>query len=629
MKQLFIIVASLLGSLPAVCQNTATVSGSNIIDLNGAKLANGQICFLGTDQADNPISFQQGGGGQILRRQFCSAINAGVITSFTIPNPANTLPSGIYYRVTVKDTSTGAEVLHYTGVTFNGGTFNFDTYTPPLAGAALAPLAGTSVSGNLGVTGNISATGSVTGSNIPASILQQIFNQGVGLTQRTAFNCLAGIVCSDNAGTARTDVRLGTLTAVTFSATPTFDASTASTFKITLTGNITSSALSNAVAGQPLAFEICQDAVGGHTFVPPANVVGFVTIPSSASACVLETFVYDGANALADSDVAGMLKGAEAAAPAGVASFDLLYADLTAHRWKMINNNGTAVQVVASGADINTSDQVTVTHLASPLSAAQGGTGQNSTATFPASGIVVTGTGTTNKLAKFTAGTSGIVGDSSITDSGAAVSSSEPFTLTTNHQMFTSSGTFIIPGGVTALKVTVIGGGGAGMGGNGTSGSNGAGGGAGGAAIKWLAGLTPGNTLTVTIGSGGTGVSNAPGNNGAASTVTSGTQTISTITANGGGGAPNAVQPGFGGNSSGGDLNLTGSFGTSQAAGGITVGGNGGSSLLCGGGAPGVGGPGGSGVAAGAGGGGAGGLGGVAVPGGNGANGIVIFEWIN
>jgi len=47
------------------------------------------------------------------------------------------------------------------------------------------------------------------------------------------------------------------------------------------------------------------------------------------------------------------------------AGHDLLWPDSTAHRWKMNNNNGGAVQVVASGADINTSDQVTITHIAS------------------------------------------------------------------------------------------------------------------------------------------------------------------------------------------------------------------------------------------------------------------------
>lgn len=350
MKKLFGVIALIAASMPAWCQNSTTISGSNIMDLNGSKLANGQICFLGTDQTDTPISFQPGGGGQVLKRQFCSTVTAGVVSAFTVPNPANTLPSGIYYRVTVKDSATGLEVLRYTLVTFTGGTFNFDNYTPNPPGFVAAPLSGTSVTGNLGVTGNISATGTVTGSNIPPSIVQQIFNQGVGLTQRTALNCLAGLICSDNPGTARTDMRLGTSTAVTFSTTPTFDASTAVLFKLTLTGNVTSSTLANAVAGQPIAFELCQDSIGGHSFVPPANVVGFVTIPSSANSCILETFIYDGTNALPDQDVASQLKGPEAVAPTGAAGFDFLYADSTAHRWKMINNNG-AGDTVAGMAD--------------------------------------------------------------------------------------------------------------------------------------------------------------------------------------------------------------------------------------------------------------------------------------
>ncbi len=46
------------------------------------------------------------------------------------------------------------------------------------------------------------------------------------------------------------------------------------------------------------------------------------------------------------------------------------------------------VSAVLSGTDINTSNQVTATHLASPLPASQGGTGRSSTATYPASGTV-------------------------------------------------------------------------------------------------------------------------------------------------------------------------------------------------------------------------------------------------
>jgi hypothetical protein len=282
-------------------QNLTTVSASNITDINGSKLAAGQLCFLITDQSDNPISVSIGGGGQALKRGYCGTVAAGVVTpTFTVPNPSATSPSGIYYRVTVKDSSTGQEVLRYTLVSFTGATFNFDNYAP-MNLAQGSPLSGTSVTGNLSVTGNVAATGTVTGSNIPSSILQQIFSSGVGQTQRTAFNMIAGLTCSDNAGTSRTDCRLGTLTTVTFSATPTFDASTASTLKLTLTGNVTSSTLSNAVAGEPINIEICQDATGGRTFVPPANVQGWVTIPSGASACIMQDLVYDGTNAVASS----------------------------------------------------------------------------------------------------------------------------------------------------------------------------------------------------------------------------------------------------------------------------------------------------------------------------------------
>jgi hypothetical protein len=64
--------------------------------------------------------------------------------------------------------------------------------------------------------------------------------------------------------------------AVAFSATPTFTASVGAaivTFKITLTGNVTSSTLAGTVGGQLLIFEITQDGVGSRIFVWPANVL--------------------------------------------------------------------------------------------------------------------------------------------------------------------------------------------------------------------------------------------------------------------------------------------------------------------------------------------------------------------
>jgi hypothetical protein len=89
------------------------------------------------------------------------------------------------------------------------------------------------------------------------------------------------------------------LNIVTFSATPTFDASLGNTQKITLTDNVTSSTLSNATAGETVNFIICQDATGSRTFVWPTNVLGGMTIGATLSKCSAQNFIFDGSNAYA------------------------------------------------------------------------------------------------------------------------------------------------------------------------------------------------------------------------------------------------------------------------------------------------------------------------------------------
>lgn len=86
---------------------------------------------------------------------------------------------------------------------------------------------------------------------------------------------------------------------VPFSSTPTFDASLGNTQKITLTGNVTSSTLSNAAVGQTINFLICQDATGGRTFTWPTNVLGGMTVGPTASKCSAQTLLFDGTNAYA------------------------------------------------------------------------------------------------------------------------------------------------------------------------------------------------------------------------------------------------------------------------------------------------------------------------------------------
>jgi hypothetical protein len=193
-----------------------------------------------------------------------------------------------------------------------------------------------------------------------------------------------------------------------------------------------------------------------------------------------------------------------------------------------------------------------------------------------------------------------------------------------------SSATWTIPAGVTKVKVTVVGGGGGGgnSGGSGTAVTSGGGGG--GCAVKYLTGLTPGNTLTYTVGSGG-GV----GSSGGTSSVSSGTQTITTISATGGAGGSQVgggstsgyVNGGTGGSSSGGTLNMSGQGGgmsyVDNATSGTYISGSGGSSVFGGGGNGNGGGfSGGNGGAYGGGGGGA-----YAANGGSGSAGVIIFEY--
>ena len=241
------------------------------------------------------------------------------------------------------------------------------------------------------------------------------------------------------------------------------------------------------------------------------------------------------------------------------------------------------------------------THVSGTLPVVNGGTGL---ASITANNVML-GNGT-SALQTVAPGTNGFV----LTSNGSSWVSAA-ISVGSAATVFASSGTFTIPAGITKVKMTVVGGGGTGSSAVGSQG--GVGGSGGGAAIKWLSGLTPGNTLTVTVG-GAAGTSS----------VASGTQTITTVSATGGDGN---YQPG--GLGSNGDLNIRGnpggmgSYASSSTSG---YGGGGGSSILGGGGAPGTGGAG-NGQPGGAYGGGGGGGGQSSGSGGTGASGVVLFEY--
>jgi len=113
-----------------------------------------------------------------------------------------------------------------------------------------------------------------------------------------------GQLLTSGSGGGGTGLQAG-LTTVTYSTTPVFNAATSSGFKITLTGNVTSSTLSGATAGQVIIVEIIEDATGGHTFVWPTNFLNATYLgsgagqPIAANETTVQAFFYDGTNAYA------------------------------------------------------------------------------------------------------------------------------------------------------------------------------------------------------------------------------------------------------------------------------------------------------------------------------------------
>ena len=152
----------------------------------------------------------------------------------------------------------------------------------------------TSVAGTITINNPI-ITGSIAGSPITVSGTLAIT---LSLANQNANTILAGPT-SGGAGpvTARLMVPadLPPLLAVAFSATPTFNALVASTFTMTLTGNVTSSTVTNPTTGQKITFILTQDGTGGRTFAWPANFHGTSLIGPEANSVSVQEFQYDGA----------------------------------------------------------------------------------------------------------------------------------------------------------------------------------------------------------------------------------------------------------------------------------------------------------------------------------------------
>ena len=285
----------------------------------------------------NPLSVTGNANvtGTLTAGTFSGTVSGNATTASNLANgAANQIPVQSGANATTFIGAPGANAVLWG----NGGapswtntpTFNGSNLTSLTAANISAGTAGISISGNAAtVTTNANLTGNVTSVGNATTIASLPAISGAALTSLTAANIsagTAGINITGNAGTATSanalaaadatgqsaiaainaatagiigTARINAVNTVAFSATPTFNASLGSLQKITLTGNVTLSTLSGAVAGQTIVFLICQDAVGSRTFTWPVTMKGTTTVGGTLSTCTAQRFIYDGTFAYA------------------------------------------------------------------------------------------------------------------------------------------------------------------------------------------------------------------------------------------------------------------------------------------------------------------------------------------
>lgn len=156
---------------------------------------------------------------------------------------------------------------------------NFSIIDQLLSGGRALP--GLDVDGDVTVSGTVTA-GAFSGLD-GTFLTSSLFDEPNGVPQLNGAGLIPAALLS-NQGIAT----------IAFSTTPVFNAAAASGFKITLTGNVSSSTFANGAQGAVLvAFRIVQDATGGRTFTWPANVRGGGIINPGANARSLQIFALD------------------------------------------------------------------------------------------------------------------------------------------------------------------------------------------------------------------------------------------------------------------------------------------------------------------------------------------------
>ena len=306
------------------------------------------------------------------------------------------------------------------------------------------------------------------------------------------------------------------------------------------------------------------DGTGNHTIVITGQ--GF----TGASANLINTsgtsVSFDTVTVDSDTQITGVI--AKSSLPGSGEPYDIKVtagSGLASTLENQINIDQQPVFSTASGSVTTVSDSGRASFSAITIAAADPESGGDVTYTLESGSLPSGLSGTSTSSGYVISGTPSAVGSnttSNFTIRAKDVNSNtsdRAFSITVLApvvESFTSSGTFSVPSGVTAVNVLVVGGGGSG--GISNYGGNG-GGGAGGLIYRPGFPVTPGGTVTVTIGDGD------PARSGQTNGFRGQDSVFGTLTAEGGGGGGgmgSPAQAGQPGGSGGGTGENPGTFGT-------------------------------------------------------------------
>ena len=164
LSKLRLLALLLLLTLPALSQNFATISGSNVYGTGNTLLPSGTLVWQPVSSNGSPIGYQVGGGGQqITSPTICSVVNGVIQSGCQIANTAFTNPKNVCFALTIKDSnntivsppSNGYSCVQPGGNSLSGGvnywcsitagqlTCDLDQYIPnnPTVVTALMPAA--------------------------------------------------------------------------------------------------------------------------------------------------------------------------------------------------------------------------------------------------------------------------------------------------------------------------------------------------------------------------------------------------------------------------------------------------------------------------------------------------------